>query len=154
MPARTRTERNAHAMKMMEGAGYEASEKNADRLQDEKMIASGIHKHESKLHRGEPKTALARGGRARRSTRTKIHINIGNPSPAPITPSVPLPVRPPVAGPGPGLAGAPMPPRGLAPPMRRGGKVYRSYKDMDAGACSGDGRLEKTEIAARKRGGK
>lgn len=34
---------------------------------------------------------------------------------------------------------------------KAGGKVYRSYKDMDAGAGSGLGRLEKTEIQARKR---
>jgi len=33
---------------------------------------------------------------------------------------------------------------------KAGGKVYRSYKDMDAGAGSGLGRLEKTEIESRK----
>jgi hypothetical protein len=33
---------------------------------------------------------------------------------------------------------------------KAGGRTYRSYKDMDAGAGSGLGRLEKTEIASRK----
>ena len=33
---------------------------------------------------------------------------------------------------------------------KAGGRTYRSYKDMDAGAGSGLGRLEKTEIQARK----
>ena len=42
------------------------------------------------------------------------------------------------------------PPPGMPMPRKAGGKVYRSYKDMDAGAGGGLGRLEKTEIQARK----
>ena len=46
--------------------------------------------------------------------------------------------------------GAPMPPAGAAPmPRKRGGRTYSSYKDMDAGSGSGEGRIEKTEIAKK-----
>lgn len=46
--------------------------------------------------------------------------------------------------------GSPVPP-GMPMGRKRGGRVYRSYKDMDAGAGSGDGRLEKTEIQKYKK---
>jgi hypothetical protein len=56
-------------------------------------------------------------------------------------PPPPMPM-PPVGGPGAGPQ--PM-------PRKAGGRTYRSYKDMDAGAGSGLGRLEKTEIQKHKK---
>jgi hypothetical protein len=61
--------------------------------------------------------------------------------PAMQMPPPPMPM-PPVGGPGAGPA--PM-------PRKAGGRTYRSYKDMDAGAGSGLGRLEKTEIQKHKK---
>jgi hypothetical protein len=62
---------------------------------------------------------------------------------APMPMPVPMPMpMPPAGGPGPG----PMP-----MPRKAGGRTYRSYKDMDAGADSGLGRLEKAEIQKRKK---
>ena len=62
----------------------------------------------------------------------------GMPGGMPIGAAPPMPMPP------------PPPPGGMPMPRKAGGKVYRSYKDMDAGAGSGLGRLEKTEIQARK----
>ena len=63
-------------------------------------------------------------------------------------PPMPMPPPGPMAGPG----GPPGLPPGMPMPRKAGGRAYRSYKDMDAGAGSGVGRLEKTEIAEHKRG--
>ena len=34
----------------------------ADLKQDKKMVAGAVHKHEKKLHPGQPMTKLAKGG--------------------------------------------------------------------------------------------
>jgi hypothetical protein len=93
--------------------------------------------------------------------------NVMAPPPGPAIPMPPPPGAMPPGGMPPG-AGM-MPPGGAppaAPPMGRkaGGrisKVAKSYKDMEAGAASGEGRLQKTDIAkqrkdapARKDGGR
>lgn len=91
--------------------------------------------------------------------KTNINIIIGGPKDgagaAPMAPPMPVPVppRPPMppmgAAPPPGVGGPP--PAGPPPMMRKsGGRTYRSYKDMDAGALGGEGRLEKTEIQRRR----
>ena len=123
------------------------------------------------------RTAHAAGGAPKRKGKTDINIviNAGKqpgqddmmqpPGPMGAPKGMPIPLPPPGAGmppgaappmpmPPPGLAGAggpPMPPGGM-PPMGRkaGGRTYRSYKDMDASAANGEGRLEKSEIASRK----
>lgn len=127
--------------------------------------------------------AHARGGKAGKGkTNINIIIGAGKPAAMPMDPmggptlppgmgagppgGIPIAVPPPGAAPG----GAPMPmpvpmpgpagpagPPGMPMPRKSGGRAYRSYKDMDAGAGSGKGRLEKTEIAersARKVGGR
>ena len=110
------------------------------------------------------------GGRAKKSGKTNINIVIatgkgqqpmqpdmpmpsagpqGVPVPMPASPApaaaapMPMPIPVPAAG-GMGAGPAPM-------PRKAGGRTYRSYKDMDAGAGSGLGRLEKTEIQKHKR---
>ena len=97
---------------------------------------------------GDDASAMALGPDAMRAPagmRPPGGVPVPMPAPAVGGMPMPMPVPMPAGGPPGGLPGGP------APLMRRrGGKVYRSYKDMDAGAGSGLGRLEKTEIQSRK----
>lgn len=115
-----------------------------------------------------PRTGRKSGGRAKGKTNIVISINaqkpqdpqamapkMPTPPPMPVPPVAPPPMgagAPPMPpGPPPGLAGgAPGGPPGMPPkPFKRGGRAYRSFKDMDAGAMSGMGRIEKTAIAKK-----
>ena len=84
-----------------------------------------------------------------------IPVQVPPPGPPPGMagpPPMPMPMPPPgMAGPGGPPPGMPMLPPGMPMPRKAGGRAYRSYKDMDAGAGSGLGRLEKTEVQEHKR---
>ena len=123
-------------------------------------------------HASNERDERARGGRTKGKTNIVISINaqkpdqqammpkMPTPPPMPVPPVAPPPMgagapppMPPMAPPPPGLAGGA--PGGMPPlPRKRGGRAYKSYKDMDAGALSGFGRLEKTEIEHGKRVGR
>ena len=125
------------------------------------------------------RTARATGGRTKGKTNINIIVAAGKgqqpgmppaggmmpPPPAPGGRPVMMPPPPP-GGAGAGAPPMPMPipmpmpmggaggpPPGMPPmPRKAGGRITKtahSYKDMEAGAGSGEGRLQKTEIAKR-----
>jgi len=137
--------------------------------------AMGGKDKDEKKHGG--RTARKAGGRTKAKGKTNINIMIsagkpeapgigpmdmppppmGGPGAAPVP--VPAPKAPgPQAAPMPMPIPMPMPMPGAAPggppmPRKAGGrvsKVAKSYKDMEAGAGSGEGRLQKTDIAKRQ----
>ena len=73
--ARLLNDGQSHARKHLARGGYASGGKVSDAAQDKRDIAKGVHKHEAHLHKGQPETALAHGGRPRPSSKTKIIVN-------------------------------------------------------------------------------
>ena len=131
------------ARALLNRTGYKAGgHVKSDKAQDAKMVAEGVHEHESHMHKGQKKTKLrlkdggcADGGmakpradRLRRGGKTKAHkphtqVNVvvgrSHPAPVPVPKPVPVPVPGgapgPMAGPPPGAGPMPPPDGSMAP---------------------------------------
>jgi hypothetical protein len=172
--ARTGDKRGGRAMRKA-GGKAEHPDVAEDRALVKKMVKSSALTGKKEGGR----TARATGGRAHKGkTDIKINILAGGahrppvlppaggmmPPPAGAPPQLPPALAAAGAPPATPMGGMPMAPTPNLPGRKAGGritKVAKSYKDMEAGAGSGEGRLEKTDIAkrhadapARKSGGK
>jgi len=170
--ARTGDKRGGMVKRKAHAKGGKAE--HPDVKEDKALVRKMVKKEAltGKKEGGEAKSRMARatGGRARKG-KTDIKINILSAAPQrQQMPAGMMPPAPPAAPPQlpPALAGAagapPAIPMGAVPGRKAGGritKVAKSYKDMEAGSGSGEGRLQKEDIAklhkdapARKSGGK
>ena len=176
--ARTGDKRGGMVKRKAHAKGGKAE--HPDVKEDKALVRKMVKKNAltGKKEGGDVKDRAGRatGGRTRKGkTDIKINIIAGGQKPAleglgaamPPRPPANIPVPMPPAG-GPPMGAPPMPmgapPANLPMGRKAGGritKVAKSYKDMEAGALSGEGRLQKTDIAkfhkdapARKDGGK
>lgn len=140
----------------------EARQKNI-RVKDSKMPdPEEAAERSGKAPQDMPRKSGGRAARKKGGSVTVINLGKGA-SDAPVSTPTPPPAPMPMAAPPMPPAPMPnaMPQGGVMPPqnpnkaplaLKKGGravKVAKSYKDMRAGAGSGEGRLQKTDIAKR-----
>lgn len=155
-PAKMRKDREAMKARREADPKFRAFKERAKKRDEAESMKKAGYKDGGKVKKGK----------------TNINIVIAQPSKGdgmpPMPPGgpmgrmpgapMPMPVPPGAGGPGP-MAAMPVPvpaPAANIPPatmQRKAGgrvsKVASSYKDMQAGAASGEGRLQKTDIASR-----
>jgi hypothetical protein len=173
------TAMRAHAANRKDGGDAEKKEKKSEKREKR---ATGGNVFSGPSYPGKVpgvtggRIARATGGKTKGKTDINIIISAGKDQGQGGMPGMPRPVGlagamppPPPPGPMPPQAGPmmppmpagsppgmppgmpPMPPGGAPLPRKSGGRA-KSYMDMTAGSGSGEGRIQKTEIAEYKRG--